>query len=105
MQNLSVGLPQVNAQTGGRDSIRDEIGVLIARDTEERRDPESCECLFHRYHVVHICACGKLISHSQAEMDEHRGHGPKESYPAALYHHGDAAKDLRARVLDPEDYR
>jgi len=57
---------------------------------------KTCECLYHRYHVVHICACGKLIDHSQDTMDKHREHGGMEGYPSDLYKHGDTPEILRA---------
>ena len=60
-----------------------------------------CECLIHRYHVAHICGCGKLISHSQAEMDQHRTHeGEWLDFDPDIYEHGDTADDI-LRKLDP----
>ena len=48
---------------------------------------EWCECLIHRYHIAHICECGKLYSHSQRACDEHRGHRCI-NFPSGDYLHG-----------------
>ena len=62
-----------------------------------------CECLIHRYHVAHICGCGKLISHSQAEMDQHRTHeGEWLDFDPDIYEHGDTADDI-LRKLGPKE--
>ena len=54
---------------------------------------ENCECLIHRYHVAHICECGKLYSHSQGECDEHRGH-QCINFPSGDYLHGWSAHEM-----------
>jgi len=51
-----------------------------------------CQCIVHRYHVAHICECGKLYSHSQGDCDEHRGHDCINFDPF-FYRHGSKAKD------------
>jgi hypothetical protein len=54
--------------------------------------------MYHRYHVVHICSCGKLYSHSQAECDEHRLHPIGIDLPSYYLEHGDTAKTLFDRI-------
>jgi hypothetical protein len=65
---------------------------------------KKCDCWFHRYHVVHICACGKLIDHSQGTMDEHRFHGNMESFPSNLYRHNDTPQMLKDRAFLKRKY-
>lgn len=57
-----------------------------------------CDCLYHRFHVVHICACGKIIPHSQASWDDHRFHGGMEDFSSRLYTHGDTPDELRRKA-------
>jgi len=66
--------------------------------TDWQIDQLGCECLEHRYHVVTICGCGKLISHSQAECDEHRLHPNGINIPSEWYKHGDTASELFDRM-------
>ena len=62
---------------------------------------KGCECRYHRYHVVHICGCGEVISHSQADWDAHRHHNPQmRTIPSSLYRHGDTAETLLTRHND-----
>ena len=58
----------------------------------------ACDCLFHCYHVVHICDCGQLIPHSQAAWDEHKDHNGMYTISSDLYQHGDTPETLRQRV-------
>lgn len=62
--------------------------------------PNQCECVFHRYRVVHICCDhGTVIDHSQGSWDEHRACN-LESFPIELYEHGDTPDALRARARE-----
>ena len=63
---------------------------LLPYDLKEHQD---CPCLFHRYHIAHICECGQLYSHSQSECDEHRFHDCI-SFDSGFYQHGDTAKGV-----------
>jgi hypothetical protein len=51
-------------------------------------------CMMHRYHVVHICGCGTLHSHSQGDCNDHRLHPIGISIPARFCNHGETAHDL-----------
>ena len=68
-----------------------------------------CECQYHRYHVVHVCGCGKLHSHSQADCDAHRRcTGESITLNSDQYVHGDTADDVRRkaeRTNQNENYR
>lgn len=66
-------------------------------------------CSIHRYPVAHICPCGAIISHSQADWDEHRFHkaakhvlnddGQMFLFPSRFYEHGDTVEELLNRLL------
>lgn len=66
--------------------------------TDWQIDQLSCECVFHRYHVAHICECGALYSHSQADCDKHRMHDCL-SFDPKEYKHGDKARDVFDRLV------
>jgi hypothetical protein len=51
-------------------------------------------CVIHRYHVVHLCGCGKLYSHSQGDCNEHKLHPIGINIPSRFYNHGETAKQL-----------
>ena len=54
-----------------------------------------CDCIYHRYHVVHVCGCGALISHSQGDWNEHRLHeGEMVTLDSAKYQNGDTAETV-----------
>lgn len=53
-----------------------------------------CECLVHRYHVAHLCACGEIISHSQAAWDAHKFHAGMIDFDPELYKDGMTASEL-----------
>lgn len=57
-----------------------------------------CECLIHRYHVAHLCACGEVISHSQGDFDSHKHHGGMIGFHPDLYEHGDGFTDVWERL-------
>ena len=42
--------------------------------------------MIENYEVFHLCSCGKVISHSQAEFDAHKFHGEKFfTWPIGAY--------------------
>jgi hypothetical protein len=58
----------------------------------------SCDCIFHRYHVVH-CLPGdpRVYDHSQGTWDDVlRSRDDVENYPSHTYIHGMSADELRA---------
>lgn len=60
--------------------------------------PQACECLFHRYHVVHVYQ-GVVYDHSQGTWDEVlRDADPQEirHYPSSEYRHGMTGDELVA---------
>lgn len=66
--------------------------------TGQEYENKICECVFHRYNQVHICTCGELISHSQADFDAHRLHAGFINIEAIHYNHGDTASILFDRM-------
>lgn len=61
-------------------------------------DQLGCECPIHRYHVAHLCECGKVISHSQADWDAHRFHGEMINFSPEQYRHGDSFREVFDRL-------
>jgi hypothetical protein len=61
--------------------------------TLENWKQAGCECLIHRYHVAHVCECGKLYPHSQAACDEHRSHVCL-NIDSDLVEHGDTGDNV-----------
>ena len=61
-------------------------------------DQRNCTCLIHRYHVAHICICGKIISHSQADFNQHKNHGGLLNFDPVWYKHGDTVTTLWDRL-------
>ena len=57
-----------------------------------------CECLIHRYHIAHICSCGKLLSHSQGDWEVHKNH-KMISFNPIEYRHGTTAKEVYDRLI------
>lgn len=55
--------------------------------TDQQFKNMNCSCIIHRYHVAHVCECGKLYSHSQTDCDTHRGH-KCVNIPARDVNHG-----------------
>jgi len=65
---------------------------------------EKCSCMIHRYHVAHICACERIISHSQGDWDKHKHCEEiyrKEmlNFPSSLYEHGDLPTDIYRKLI------
>ncbi len=46
-----------------------------------------CDCIVHRYHVAHLCACGTVLDHSQGTWNRHRAHRMLNFSPKQ-YKHG-----------------
>jgi hypothetical protein len=59
----------------------------------------SCPCLAHRYHVVHICGCGELYTHSQGDCNDHRLHPVGIDIPSRFYNHGETARGLFDKLM------
>lgn len=58
-----------------------------------------CDCIYHRYHVVHVCPCGQLISHSQSAWDAHRLHqGEWVTLDSSKFEHIDTAEDVKRKA-------
>jgi hypothetical protein len=70
----------------------------MAEYTTEQLEAMVCECEMHRYSVVHICECGRVISHSQGDWNTHKNHGAMLTTPSYHYQHGDTAKTLFDRL-------
>lgn len=49
-----------------------------------------CNCIYHRYNTVYICGCGKLVSHSQEDWNEHRLHLNGINIPSKYFYHEDS---------------
>lgn len=65
--------------------------------TTETKQP-ACECIFHRYHVVHVYR-GLLYDHSQGTWDavlRDADPGEIRHYPSSEYRHGMTADELVA---------
>ncbi len=61
-------------------------------------DQKDCTCPLHRYKVAHFCACGRVISHSQADFDTHKFHGGLVNFDSRWYKHGDKPRDTWGRL-------
>lgn len=57
-----------------------------------------CDCEFHRYHIAHICECGALYPHIQADCDTHRAHDCIGVDPTFIKH-GDTASAVFDRLM------
>ena len=57
-----------------------------------------CDCIFHRYKTVYICGCGKLVSHSQSDWNEHRLHPNGINISSEYYWHEDTVLTLWDRL-------
>ncbi len=80
---------------------RKGINIMLSEpynEESERCIKSSVPCMYHRYHVVHICGCGKLHSHSQGDCDAHRLHKIGIDIPSEYYYHGDTADMLFNRL-------
>jgi hypothetical protein len=58
----------------------------------------TCDCLYHRYHAVHVYQ-ERLYDHSQETFDALLRRAPREqieTFNSALYRHGMTAHELRA---------
>lgn len=55
-------------------------------------------CLYHRYETVYICGCGKLVSHSQGDWNDHRLHPNGINIPSYRFYHGDTVFTLFDRL-------
>lgn len=66
--------------------------------TDWQLEQAGCECVIHRYHVAHLCSCGRVISHSQADWDTHRFHEHMINFEPKQYKHGDSFRDVFDRL-------
>ena len=58
-----------------------------------------CDCTYHRYHVVHICSCRRIVAHSQDDRDVHRFHDMGFTVSAEYFQHSDSVDDLIERAV------
>ncbi len=72
------------------------MGYTVQTDWQSKQ--EGCTCKIHRYHVAHLCSCGRLISHSQGDWDSHKHHTAMIDVDPTWYRHGDTSDDTFGRL-------
>jgi hypothetical protein len=59
---------------------------------------KECDCVYHRYNNVYLCSCGKLVSCSQGDWNEHKTHPNGIVIPSGYFYHEDTAKTFFDRL-------